>query len=158
MKYTDDFIVLCVIMVMLCDMSPTQVILGFSAILPVETSWHGKTIHMTHDDVIKWKLFSTLLALCAWNSPATGEFPHKGQWRGALMFPLICALNKRLSKQSWGWWFETLSRPLWPHCNAGPLCKVNGVELCCFWLLLLRDEINGVTGNSRRHDVHVTSL
>ena len=26
-------------------------------------------------------------------------------------------LNKRLSKQSWGWWFETLSRPLWPHCN-----------------------------------------
>ena len=26
-------------------------------------------------------------------------------------------LNKRLSKQSWGWWFETLSRPLWRHCN-----------------------------------------
>ena len=25
--------------------------------------------------------------------------------------------NKRLSKQSWGWWFETLSRPLWRHCN-----------------------------------------
>ena len=27
-------------------------------------------------------------------------------------------LNKRLSKQSWGWWFETLSHPLWRHCNA----------------------------------------
>ena len=27
-------------------------------------------------------------------------------------------LNKRLSKQSWGWWFETLSRPLWRHLNA----------------------------------------
>ena len=27
-------------------------------------------------------------------------------------------LNNRLSKQSWGWWFETLSRPLWRHCNA----------------------------------------
>ena len=27
-------------------------------------------------------------------------------------------LNKRLSKQSWGWWFETLSRPLWRHCNV----------------------------------------
>ena len=26
-------------------------------------------------------------------------------------------LNKRLSKQSWGWWFETLSRPLWRHSN-----------------------------------------
>ena len=23
----------------------------------------------------------------------------------------------RLSKQSWGWWFETLSRPLWRHRN-----------------------------------------
>ena len=31
--------------------------------------------------------------------------PHKGQWRGALMFSLICALNKLLSKQLWGWWF-----------------------------------------------------
>ena len=27
-------------------------------------------------------------------------------------------LNKPLSKQSWGWWFETLSRPLWRHCNV----------------------------------------
>ena len=26
-------------------------------------------------------------------------------------------LNKRLSKQSWGWWFETLSRPLWRRRN-----------------------------------------
>ena len=24
-------------------------------------------------------------------------------------------MNKRLSKQSWGWLFETLSRPLWRH-------------------------------------------
>ena len=26
-------------------------------------------------------------------------------------------LNKRLSKQSWGWWFETLSCSLWRHCD-----------------------------------------
>ena len=33
-----------------------------------------------------------LLAICAGNSPVTGEFPkHKDQWRGALMFSLICA-------------------------------------------------------------------
>ena len=25
--------------------------------------------------------------------------------------------NKRLSKQLWGWWFETSSCPLWRHCN-----------------------------------------
>ena len=29
-------------------------------------------------------------------------------------------LNKRLSKQSWGWWFETLSRSLWRHRNVVP--------------------------------------
>ena len=32
--------------------------------------------------------FSALLAICAGNSSVTG---HKGQWRGALMFSLICA-------------------------------------------------------------------
>ena len=36
--------------------------------------------------------------------------PQKGQWCGALIFSLICALNKRLSKQSWCWSFETPSR------------------------------------------------
>ena len=34
--------------------------------------------------------FSALLAFCAGNSPVPGQFPHKGQWRGALMFSLIC--------------------------------------------------------------------
>ena len=54
--------------------------------------------------------------------PLCGEFtahsPHKGQGRGALLFSLICALNKQLSKQSWGWWFETPSHSLWRHCNV----------------------------------------
>ena len=35
--------------------------------------------------------FSALLALCAGNSPGPVNSPHKGQWRGALMFSLICA-------------------------------------------------------------------
>ena len=35
--------------------------------------------------------FSALLALCAGNSPVPVNSPHKGQWRGALMFPFICA-------------------------------------------------------------------
>ena len=34
--------------------------------------------------------FSALLALCAGNSPGPVNSPHKGQWRGALMFSLIC--------------------------------------------------------------------
>ena len=43
--------------------------------------------------------------------------PQKGQWRGALIFFFALRLNKRMSKQSWGWWLETPSRPLWRHCN-----------------------------------------
>ena len=35
--------------------------------------------------------FSALLALCAGNSPVPVNSPHKGQWRGALMFALIYA-------------------------------------------------------------------
>ena len=35
--------------------------------------------------------FSVLLAICAGNSPVPVNSPHKGQWRGALMFSLICA-------------------------------------------------------------------
>ena len=34
--------------------------------------------------------FSALLALCVGNSPVPVNSPHKGQWRGALMFSLIC--------------------------------------------------------------------
>ena len=34
--------------------------------------------------------FSALLAICAGNSPVAGEFPAQSQWRGALMFSLIC--------------------------------------------------------------------
>ena len=35
--------------------------------------------------------FSALLALCAGYSPVPVNSPHKGQWRGALMFSLIYA-------------------------------------------------------------------
>ena len=51
--------------------------------------------------------------------------PHKGQWRGALMFFFDLRLYKRLSKQSWGWWFETLPSPLWRHCNENKILRCN---------------------------------
>ena len=62
--------------------------------------------------------FSTLLALCVGNSPVTGEFPAQGPvtQRFDVFFDL--RLNKGLSKQSWGWWFETPSRSLWRQRNA----------------------------------------
>ena len=57
--------------------------------------------------------------------------PHKGQWRGALMFSLICIWISLLSKQSWGWWFETLCRPLWRHCNASGAIFLAWLEYRC---------------------------
>ena len=76
--------------------------------------------HTTSDEIHLWAMarwchqmetFSALLAICAGNSqkPVTRSFDVFFDRR----------LNNRLSKQSWGWWFETLSRPLWRHCNGG---------------------------------------
>ena len=62
--------------------------------------------------------FSTLLALCAGNSPITGEFlSQRPVTRSFDVFFDLC-LNKPLSKQSCGWWFKTSSHPLWRHCNG----------------------------------------
>ena len=62
--------------------------------------------------------FSALLALCARNSPVTGEFPEQRPVTPCFDVFFDLRLNKRLSKQSWGWWFETPSRSLWRHCNG----------------------------------------
>ena len=61
--------------------------------------------------------FSALLAIWAGNSPVTGEFPAQKPVTRSFDVFFDLRLNSRLSKQSWGWWFETLSRPLWRHCN-----------------------------------------
>ena len=57
--------------------------------------------------------------------PLCGEFIGPGEFptqrpvtrRFDVFFDL--RLNKRLSKQSWGWWFETLHWSLWRQCNGG---------------------------------------
>ena len=63
------------------------------------------------------KTFSALLAICAGNSPGTGEFPTQRPVTRSFDVFFDLHLNKRLSKQSWGWWFQTPSHPLWRHCN-----------------------------------------
>ena len=62
--------------------------------------------------------FSASLALCARKSPVTGEFPSQRPVTRSFDVFLVLRLNKRLSKQSWGWWFETPSRSLWRHRNV----------------------------------------
>ena len=79
-----------------------------------------------HEDVIKWKHFLRYWPFARGIHQSPDEFPSR-QWRGALMAYMICALNKRLSKQSWGWWFETPSCSLWRHCNVRKVleCRVH---------------------------------
>ena len=51
--------------------------------------------------------FSALLAICAVNSPIAGEFPAQRPVTRSFDVFVDLLVNKRLSKQSWGWWFET---------------------------------------------------
>ena len=62
--------------------------------------------------------FSALLALCTGNSPVSGWFSAQRPVTRSFHVFFDLRLNKRLSQQSWGWWFKTLSRSLWRHCNG----------------------------------------
>ena len=69
----------------------------------VEKPWRVWGKSFQHDDVIKWKIIPRY-------------WPQMLVTRSFDVF-FDLRLNKRLSKQSWGWWFETPSRPLWRHDN-----------------------------------------
>ena len=62
---------------------------------------------------------SALLAICAGNSPLLpGEFPMQRPVTRDFDVFVDLRPNKWLSKQPWGWWFETPSRQLWRHRNG----------------------------------------
>ena len=69
-----------------------------------------------HDDVTIWKFFRIIGSLCGEFTGHRWNPPQRPVTRSLdVSFDLF--LNKQLSKQSWGWWFETPSRSLWFHCN-----------------------------------------
>ena len=47
-----------------------------------------------------------------------GDFPTQRPATRSFDVFFDLRLNKRLSKQPWGWWFETPSWSLWRQCNA----------------------------------------
>ena len=71
------------------------------------------------------EIFSAWLALCAGNSPVPGEFPTQRPVTQSFDVFFDLRLNKRLSKQPWGWWFETPSWSLWRQCNE---CVFYGIS------------------------------
>ena len=72
----------------------------------VDTCWHHQM-----------ETFSALLVLCAWNSLVPGEFPSQRAVTRSFSVFFDLRLNKRLDKQSQGWWIETPSCPLWGYCS-----------------------------------------
>ena len=86
-------------------------------------SSHGVSVLMVSEKICRWwrcqmKTFSALLAICAGNSPVTGEFPAQRPVTRIFDVFFDLRLNKWLSEQSWGWWFVTPSHLLWRHCNV----------------------------------------
>ena len=71
-----------------------------------------------HDDVMKCKHFPRYWPIVRGIHRLLVNSPHKGQWRTRLDVFFDLRLNKWLSKQWWGWWFETPARPSWRHCNV----------------------------------------
>ena len=72
--------------------------------------------------------YSMLLAICAGN----GEFPAQRPVKRSFDVLFDLYPNKQLSKQWWGWWFETPSCPLWRHCN--------GYDCTCSQFFIMSDE------------------
>ena len=64
------------------------------------------------DDVIKWKHFPRYWSIVRGIHHPPVNYPHKGQWRGALMFSLFC-----------GWTYDmpviwAPPHSLWRHCSV----------------------------------------
>ena len=80
---------------------------------------------------------SALLAICAGNSPVSGEFPAQRPVTRSFDVFFDLRMDGRLSKHSWSWWLDTLSCPLWRQSN-GTLTNwqnQNDTQICknCSW-------------------------
>ena len=83
--------------------------------------------------------------LCAGNSPVTGEFPALRPVTRSFDVLFDMRLDKRLSKQSCGWWFKTSSHSLWRHRNdsvsTAALHNVLSVKYWCTRKLIIETEM-----------------
>ena len=70
-----------------------------------------------HDEVIKWQHFPHYWTFGQGIHRWLVNSPHKGQWRGALLFSLIRAWTNSWAKQWRRRWFEMPSCSLWRHSN-----------------------------------------
>ena len=93
-----------------------------------ERSLHGYLAGWRH----QMETFSASLAICAGNSLVTQRLVTRSF---DVFFDL--RLNIWLSKQWWGWWFKTSSRPLWRHCIGFIYSKSHKICTCCCCALFI---------------------
>ena len=92
---------------------------------------------------------SASLALCARNSPVTGEFPSQKPVTRSFDAFFDLRLDKRLGEQLWGWWFETPSRTLWLRTRSRPVVPSRAASNnCAFPLTYDKCESYSVLGDS----------
>ena len=82
----------------------------------IEHGYTGDRLHMMTSS--NGSIFRVTGHLCGEFTGSPVNFPSQLPVTRSFDVFLDLHLNKRLSKQSWGWWFGTQSRPSWPHCSA----------------------------------------
>ena len=97
----------------------------------------GTSSNTNHDDVIKWKHFPRYWPFVRGIHRSPVNSPHKGQWRGALMFSLICAwINGWVHNRKAGdmrryraHYDVTVMYLESTRCNRSPYCNRNSFDL-----------------------------
>ena len=87
--------------------------IGLQRILTRSQLWWGLCMMTSSNGSI----FRVTGPLCG-EFTGPGEFPTQRPVTRSFDVFFDLRLNKRLSKQSWGWWCKALSRPLWRHRNG----------------------------------------
>ena len=84
--------------------------------------WSSLQLICAHDDVIKWKHFQRYRPFVQGIHCSPVNSPHKGQWRGALMFSLIWAWTN-------GWVNNGEAGDLRRHCAHYNVIVMNSFEV-----------------------------
>ena len=82
-----------------------------------------------------------IFRVCEGNPPISGDLrSHRPATHGFRVF-FDLPLNKRLSKHSWCWWFETPASSLWRYCNDNDVNMAKSIRVAKF-LLWIRQYVS----------------
>ena len=145
----------------------SDVIKEYDCYIIFETNTDGRStpmgviFHVTpaklssHDDVIKWKHFPRCWPFVRGIHGSPVNSPHKGQWRWALMFSLICAqINRGVNNREAG----DLRRH-YAHYDVIVMIEeipwnICMVRLCFVWLLLYFPSTGGGQRSNLERYIH----